>query len=67
MNRNRRSNNRWRDLSFPRFLVRARGLTEELRTWCQSETRYDKEVVVGEVGMDLIAGQMRLVSPCSTF
>jgi hypothetical protein len=48
--------------SFPRFLVRARGLTEELRTWCQSETRYDKEIVVGEVGMDLIAGQMRLVA-----
>ncbi len=48
--------------SFPRLLARARGLTEELRSWCQSEVRADRDVFVGEVGLDLIAGQMRLVS-----
>jgi len=47
--------------SFPRLLARARGLTEELRTWCRSESQRDKDIVVGEVGLDLIAGQKRLV------
>ncbi|WP_426413463.1 NACHT domain-containing protein [Bradyrhizobium ganzhouense] len=48
--------------SFPRLLVRARGLTEELRAWCQSETVDGRNRWVGEVGMDLIAGQQRLVA-----
>jgi hypothetical protein len=47
--------------SFPRLLARARGLTQELRTWCRSESQRDKDIVVGEVGLDLIAGQKRLV------
>lgn len=48
--------------SFPRLLARARGLTGDLRSWCQSEALDDRDVLVGEVGFDLIAGQMRLVS-----
>jgi hypothetical protein len=47
--------------SFPRLLARARGLTEDLYTWCQSETQRDKDLFVGEVGLDLIASQKRLV------
>jgi len=48
--------------SFPRLLVRARGLTDELRAWCLSETDGSRNYRVGEVGLDLIAGQQRLVS-----
>jgi hypothetical protein len=48
--------------SFPRLLARARGLTEDLHAWCQSETQRDKEIFVGEVGLDLVAGQRRLVA-----
>lgn len=48
--------------SFPRLLVRARGLTEDLHAWCQSETQRDKDIFVGEVGLDLIAGRRRLVA-----
>jgi hypothetical protein len=48
--------------SLPRLLVRARGLTDELRAWCRSETDGTKNYVVGEVGLDLIAGQRRLVA-----
>jgi hypothetical protein len=47
--------------SFPRLLARARGLTEELRDWCRSEMQRDKDILVGEVGLDLIAAQTRLV------
>jgi len=43
------------------LLARACGLTEELRTWCRAESQRDKDIVVGEVGLDLIAGQKRLV------
>jgi hypothetical protein len=48
--------------SLPRLLVRARGLTDELRAWCRSETDGTKNYVIGEVGLDLIAGQQRLVA-----
>jgi hypothetical protein len=48
--------------SFPRLLAHARGLTADLRNWCQRETQRDKEIFVGEVGMDLIAGQTRFVT-----
>jgi hypothetical protein len=48
--------------SFPRLLVRARGLSEDLGAWCQSETQHDKDIFVSDVGLDLIAGQMRLVA-----
>ena len=46
----------------PRLLAHARGLTADLRNWCQRETQRDKEIFVGEVGMDLIAGQTRFVT-----
>ena len=42
--------------------ARARGLTDELRAWCRSETDGTKNYVIGEVGLDLIAGQQRLVA-----
>ena len=48
--------------SFPRLLARARGLTEDLHAWCQSETQRDKDLFVGEVGLDLIASHKRLVA-----
>jgi hypothetical protein len=48
--------------SFPWLLAHARGLTADLRNWCQRETQRDKEIFVGEVGMDLIAGQTRFVT-----
>jgi hypothetical protein len=48
--------------SFPRILARARGLTEELRSWCRSESQRDSDILLGEVGFDLIAGQTRLVA-----
>jgi hypothetical protein len=48
--------------SFPRLLARARGLTEDLHAWCKSETQRDTDIIVGEVGLDLIAGQRRLVA-----
>jgi hypothetical protein len=47
--------------SFPRLLARACGLTKELRSWCRSESQRGKGIMVGEVGLDLIAGQKRLV------
>ena len=48
--------------SFPKLLADARGLSVDLRNWCQRETQRDKDIFVGEVGMDLIAGQTRLVT-----
>jgi hypothetical protein len=47
--------------SFPRILSRARGLSEELRVWCQAECKRADADLVGEVGFDIIAGQARLV------
>jgi hypothetical protein len=47
--------------SFPRMLARARTLDDELRNWCCAECGKEG-VFVGEVGMDLIAGQQRLVA-----
>jgi NACHT domain len=47
--------------SFPAILARGRGLTEELRAWCRAETQRQSDILVGEVGLDLIAGQTRLV------
>jgi hypothetical protein len=47
--------------SFPGLLSRARDLTEDLRSWCRSESQRAEGIFVGEVGMDLIAGQRRLV------
>jgi hypothetical protein len=52
--------------SFPRILAGARTLDEELRGWCRAECAKEEGVFVGEVGMDLIAGQRRLV-PQSLF
>jgi hypothetical protein len=46
--------------SFPRLLARARTLEDDLRDWCRAQCSED--VLVVEVGMDLIAGQPRLVS-----
>jgi hypothetical protein len=46
--------------SFPRLLARARTLEDDLRDWCRAQCSED--VLVAEVGMDLIAGQPRLVS-----
>lgn len=43
-------------------MTRARGLNEDLRTWCKAETNGNKDVAVGEVGLDLIANQRRLVA-----
>ena len=48
-------------VSFPRLLGRARGISDELRTWCVSECERAKAGVVGEVGLDLVTGQARLV------
>ncbi|MGY4234994.1 hypothetical protein ACVIIW_003941 [Bradyrhizobium sp. USDA 4449] len=50
------------EASFPRLLVRANGLTDDLRTWCHSKTLPSDEILVGEVGFDLVAGQLRLVA-----
>jgi hypothetical protein len=47
--------------SFPRLLGRARGVSDELRAWCVSECERAKTDLVGEVGLDLVAGQARLV------
>jgi hypothetical protein len=49
-------------VSFPRLLGRARGMSDELRIWCVSECERAKTGVVGEVGLDLVAGQARLVT-----
>jgi hypothetical protein len=49
-------------VSFPGILVRARTLDDDLRNWCRTECVKRKDVVVGEIGMDLIAGQQRLVA-----
>jgi hypothetical protein len=46
--------------SFPRLMARARALESDLRDWCR--LKCGKNVTVGEVGMDLIAGKVRLVS-----
>ncbi len=48
--------------SFPRLLARARSLEQDLRNWCYAECSKEEDVLVAEVGMDLIAGQPRLVS-----
>ena len=48
--------------SFPGILAAARTLDEELRRWCRAERVKEEGVFVGEVGMDLIAGQRRLVA-----
>jgi hypothetical protein len=48
--------------SFPRLLARARGLTDDLRAWCRSATQINQDIFIGEVGLDLIAGQTRLVA-----
>jgi hypothetical protein len=45
--------------TFPRLLARARALDNDLRDWCRA--RSSEELLVGEVGMDLVAGQPRLV------
>jgi len=47
--------------SFPRILARARTLDHDLRNWCSAKCAKEEGVFVGEVGMDLIAGQRRLV------
>ena len=47
--------------SFPRILAKARSLDADLRTWCGDECATEEAVLVAEVGMDLIAGQCRLV------
>ena len=46
--------------SFPRLIARARTLESDLRGWCRAKS--SEAILVGEVGMDLIAGQPRLVS-----
>jgi hypothetical protein len=46
--------------SFPRLMARARTLESDLRDWCRAKS--SEALLVGEVGMDLIAGQPRLVS-----
>jgi hypothetical protein len=46
--------------SFPRLMARARTLESDLRDWCRAKS--SENLPVGEVGMDLIAGQPRLVS-----
>lgn len=48
--------------SFPRLLGRARGVSDELRAWCVSECERAKTDLVGEVGLDLVAGHARLVT-----
>jgi hypothetical protein len=48
--------------SFPRLLGRARGVSDELRAWCVSECERAKSELVAEVGLDLVAGQARLVA-----
>ena len=47
--------------SFPRILAQARTLDADLRNWCGGECAKEEGVFVAEVGMDLIAGQCRLV------
>jgi hypothetical protein len=47
--------------SFPRILAQARALDADLRNWCRVECAKEEGVFVAEVGMDLIAGQCRLV------
>jgi hypothetical protein len=47
--------------SFPRLLARARTLEDDLRDWCRAQCSRE-DVLVAEVGMDLIAGQPRLVT-----
>jgi hypothetical protein len=48
--------------SFSRLLARARTLEDDLRDWCLAECSKEQNVLVAEIGMDLIAGQQRLVS-----
>jgi len=48
--------------SFSRMMARARTLDDDLRNWCRAECVKEKGVFVGEVGMDLIEGQQRLVA-----
>jgi hypothetical protein len=47
--------------SFPRILAKARTLDAGLRNWCGAECAKEEGMFVAEVGMDLIAGQCRLV------
>jgi hypothetical protein len=47
--------------SFPRILAQARTLDADLCNWCRAEYSKEEGVFVAEVGMDLIAGQCRLV------
>jgi hypothetical protein len=49
-------------VSFPRLLGQARGMSNELLTWCFSECERAKTEAVGEVGLDLVTGQSRLVA-----
>jgi hypothetical protein len=48
--------------SFPRIMARARTLDDDLRRRCRAECAKEKRIFVGAVGMDLIAGQRRLVA-----
>ena len=48
--------------SFPRLLAQARTLEDDLCEWCRTECAKEQTRPVAEVGMDLIAGQRRLVS-----
>jgi hypothetical protein len=48
--------------SFPRLLAQARTFEDDLRNWCHMEFAKEQIRCVAEVGMDLIAGQRRLVS-----
>lgn len=48
--------------SLPRLLTRARGLSDDLRCWCNDEiTRSERDNAIAEVGMDLVAGEHRIV------
>ena len=48
--------------SLPRLLTRARGLSDDIRVWCIDEiTRGERDDAIAEVGMDLVAGEYRVV------
>jgi hypothetical protein len=48
--------------SIPRLLSQARGMTPELRNWCNDEQQRLASQSVAEAGMDLVAGHERLVA-----
>ena len=50
-----------RESKFSEILVQARTLDADLRNWCRAEYAKEEGVFVAEVGMDLNAGQCRLV------